>query len=137
RPAHELAALVLDVEEEPRMRIREAHLDDLAGDRDRLVHVVERGERMMGRNRRNGADRHHSRGQRGCTYTLHNGPPRDGRLNGFSRSPGAISIAERQAPGARAGRVDAGGPARRASMADPAADAAAPGTGTALRACRA
>src|SRR5690606_3643490 len=77
RPAHDFAALILDVEEEPRMRIREAHLDDLAGDRNRLVHVVERGERMMGRRRRTGAERQHSRGQRGCTYTLHNGPPRN------------------------------------------------------------
>src|SRR5690606_8309815 len=47
RPANDFPALVLDIEEEPRMRIRESHLHDRAGNRDRIVHIIERREGMM------------------------------------------------------------------------------------------
>src|SRR4029077_20702022 len=63
RPLLNLAALVLDVDAEPRMRVGPLHLRDRAGKREHLVDVESRGQRMVGERGR-GARQHQSRCER-------------------------------------------------------------------------
>src|SRR5690606_39053285 len=58
-PARGRAVFVRYVEEEVRGRVGEAHVDDLALDRNRHFHVVRGGERMM---RERGNRRHEREG---------------------------------------------------------------------------